>query len=587
MNFKYKTIFSDSTPWGLLVSVARIVCVAAMAYYTGKAVVSGVRTLGAIIYSLFPVITFGGILLLLETSKRNLSYLFSLPTLSDIKASKKYVPLLVSMGIVSVLFVLYSGISSAIDMIMVLMVLIMAIISSILMVCGRGTDALCVFILAWPMMIFERSQGRCFYNWNKQFEKLAGHWTSYIEMDFCVCLLILALFIRVLLIRQRLVPATWSPGIWLLASAGLLSTAFTPIWRISVIEYIILILMPVLFFMLCVNVIRSRNDLKKLSLAIGVSIGILTYAWLYYALYRTPQDVSTLIELASLRGAGGRTLGRYLRYEYFPPLVLPSVLAMAFTAESRFIKGVWLGTSLLMIGASLYTFGRMGCIALVPCLLPWFWHLRGGRWLGLSLLAGLSVAAVIIPEPVSTFFFRFKPLLSWYTFQQMTWHYRIWKGAWHMFMDHPWTGVGVARFGEHAADYGLTFSYMKGAGISVSHVWIEAHSSFFQIISTMGILGLIAWSLLMWIPVRTLIRNKNELPLLPPHERPWGVAMQSYALVVILYLFMGSGLGHLGIETPRTLLFILWLAVLSNKESLLRDLPWSKDPVKYQPRLSE
>ena len=110
MNLKYKTKFFANTQRDLVFHVVRAVCVAAMAYFMGQAVASGVSTLGAIIYSLFPVFVFGGILLLLETQKGNFAYLFSLPALSDIKASKKYLSLFVIMLTVGLLLVFYAGI---------------------------------------------------------------------------------------------------------------------------------------------------------------------------------------------------------------------------------------------------------------------------------------------------------------------------------------------------------------------------------------------------------------------------------------------------------------------------------------------
>ena len=126
MNLGYKTVFSDRTRQGLLLSVTRVVCVIAMAYFMGQAIVTGVRTLGAIIYSLFPVVALGGILLLLETQKENLSLLFSPPALSDIKASKKYLPLFIFFLIGAVILVLYSRINFAVDLAVVLLIIIAA-----------------------------------------------------------------------------------------------------------------------------------------------------------------------------------------------------------------------------------------------------------------------------------------------------------------------------------------------------------------------------------------------------------------------------------------------------------------------------
>ena len=71
MNLKFKTKFSDNTPRDLLFPATRLVCLVGMAFFMGQAIVSGVHTLGTIIYNLFPVFAFGGIFLLIETQKDN------------------------------------------------------------------------------------------------------------------------------------------------------------------------------------------------------------------------------------------------------------------------------------------------------------------------------------------------------------------------------------------------------------------------------------------------------------------------------------------------------------------------------------
>ncbi|MGR3173292.1 MAG: O-antigen ligase family protein [Candidatus Scalindua sp.] len=590
MNLKYKTIFSNSTLRGLLLSVGRVVCIVGMAYYMGQAIASGVNTLGAIIYSLFPVLAFGGILLLLEIQKGSFASLFSLPALSDIKVSIKYLPFFIVILIGGVLLVFYSGIRSPVDLVMILLVIMSAGLAVHLMLKGRGVEAICVFILAWPIIIFEQG-GRIFFYWNKGFAEIIEYWPSFIVIDVYICLLISAWFIKGLLNRQHLVAATWSPGIYLYTVAGALSVVFSSNVNLSITSYITIILMPVLFFVICVNEVRSLNDFKKLSLALGVSMGLITLVWLYYALYRNPQEASTIAEFASLRGGGGKALGspyegrNGIYYEYLCPLVLPSVLALSFTSLSKFIKRIWLCTALLMIGTSIFTFGRVGWVALLICLLPWFWHLRRGRWLFISLFSSIVFASFVIPEYFFSFFHRFKTILDWEIFQT-TARYTIWKGAWQMFLDNPWAGIGMGMFREVGADYDLSYSYAvwrTGYRVIVSGYWPEAHSAFFQVIATMGIPGLIAWCFLLWIPVRSLIMNRNLLPSLSAYERPWAIAVQSYTIVIFAYIFVGGGLGHWGIETLRTLLFFLMLAVVSNRDIILKDLHLEKLQAKTHP----
>ena len=248
MNPKNKTISSGRSPRHLLFSVVRAVCIGGMSYYMGKAVLSGVHTIGAIIYRLFPVLTFSGVLLLLETQQRNFEHLFSLPSLSDIKVSIKYFPILFICVIGSVLFVLYSSIGSPVDMAMILLVFAAACVSVILMFKGRSVDALCVFILVWPFIIFENGNGRFFFYMTNHFNDILGIDTSDAAMLMYSSLLLTCWLLRFWMNRRQLVPEISSSGIWFFLVAGLFSTLASLQPISSLPQFIRAIFLPVLFF---------------------------------------------------------------------------------------------------------------------------------------------------------------------------------------------------------------------------------------------------------------------------------------------------------------------------------------------------
>jgi len=560
-------ISSRNPKRNLLLSVARVVCVVVAAYYTGKAVLSGASSLGALFHALLPVFITLGIFLIFHMQKGNLSSIFSLPTRSDIKNAKRYLPLIVVTIIAGIGLALNPGSASMIIMVITLVVFIMALISVILMARGSGADALCLFFLTCPLLLFLRSYKAIFYKWNSQFSELIGgtNWGSYIAINVYVCLLVLAWLFRLIMTSRRPVPATWSPGLMLFAVAGLLSLVVSPFFHQSLWKYIPIVLLPVLFFVLCVNAIRSWNDYKKVSAAVAISVGIMSFMFLYYAIYRSPEEATSIQEFAALRGGGGRAVFRYIFFQYFAPLSLPSILALTLTAKSRVKKRVWLGVAIVVIGTCVVTFGKAGWIGLTVCLFPWFWQTRRGRRAGLSLFLILVLSVFVLPDFVGAFFGRFSVLTSSESILSLP-RYTIWKGALNMFLDHPWAGVGVGVFDKFGHDYGLDFSaYTRVAGFRIKqwYVWMEAHSSFFQTIATMGLPGLAAIIFIWGIPLRSLRRTWNTLSQWPKDERPWAIALQSYALMIILYLFAGSGLGHYGIDNPRIPIFMLWLAVLS------------------------
>lgn len=585
MNSKYKTMFAHSTPQGLLRSVARVVCVVAMAYYMGKAITSGVNTLGAIIYSLFPVFAFGGTLLLLETQKGNFAFSFSLPSPLDVKAFKKALAAAV-IGLIAGVLLLHSGMNSPVDLIMILLVILSAALSVVLMLRGQAVQALCVFILAWPFIIFENGHGRFFFYLTNIFTEISTFDTPDIAMLTYICLLLACWLIGLAINPKRLAPASWSSGIWLFVVAGLLSTLLSPQPLSSLVQFINVILLPVLLFIFFSNEVRSWSDFRKLSLVLGFTMAIITFVWLYYALYASPDPSLAISEFASTRGGGGKILGsRYagyngIYYEYLSPLILPSVLALSVTANNLRAKTLWILTAILMLGATFLTFGRNGWIATLLCLQPWIWRYRRGRLLGVLSLACCFVLIYHFNEIFNELFSRFAVFLSWRNINELI-HFRIWKASVDMFLKHPWHGIGIGMFKEFTAGYNLFVWVEDESSRVIPLEVINAHAAFFQIISELGILGLIAWGAMLWIPLRNVFSRSKMNSLSSYRESPWSIALQSYSLVLTFFFFSGP-LSWLGVESPQIIIFFLWLAVVSNKDVFWKNFHMNKGLVKDQ-----
>jgi len=571
MNLKFK--LKD-----LLIPLVRLICLVGMAYYIAQAIISGVSTLGAIIYRLFPVFAFGGILLILEIQKGNFAFLFSQPTLSDIKYLKKYFPIFIIILGVGVLLVFFSAIYSLVDLVMILLIIIAGGVSLILMFKGRGVDALCIFILAWPFMIFERSFGNVVFQWSRALDNLdIGIFSEDIAFYSYFLMLICSWLIRVTLNKEKIKSESWATGLLLLLMAGLISTIFSSNPHESWPYLINYYFLPFLFFILCINEINSWNDFKKLSLTLAVMMGLVTLAWLYYSLYRSYEAVTSLRELEELRGGGGRILGsRYpgymgINYEYVAPMIIPIILALGYSTATTFKRNIWIGLAIIMIMTTFYTFGRNGYILLAICLLPWFLGSKRRHILFLLLIALLFTTYYFKEEIISSLLLRFSSFLSWQTLQNEV-RVKIWMGSIQMFMDHPWSGIGIRMFDNHAADYGLFFFLKDEFGMRHFMVWANPHSMLFQIVSELGLPGLMAWCAMLWVPVKRLKKIFISPPPWSPEEKPWITAMKSNTLVIILLFFLG-GFGNWGIEAIEICIFILLLAMIHIMDNLSPNKP--------------
>ena len=101
---------------------------------------------------------------------------------------------------------------------------------------------------------------------------------------------------------------------------------------------------------------------------------------------------------------------------------------------------------------------------------------------------------------------------SWSEMQAGDIRFRIYKSAIQMLLAHPWTGIGVGMFSQYSGDYGLFLLAKDAISGAVESINVsEAHGTFFQIISELGILGLISWGAMLWIPLRFIISKKGIL----------------------------------------------------------------------------
>jgi O-antigen ligase len=131
------------------------------------------------------------------------------------------------------------------------------------------------------------------------------------------------------------------------------------------------------------------------------------------------------------------------------------------------------------------------------------------------LLAGASVAlllALAFNQEILAYLTRGEPVGS---LQTLTGRTVIWQGAWQSFMQHPWTGNGFGIGGRY-----LFVSIFAGSGTD----WSMAHNGFLELLTGVGLLGLVPWSAAMlwtianayWFAVRRLLAGVSAVILMMP-----------------------------------------------------------------------
>jgi len=128
--------------------------------------------------------------------------------------------------------------------------------------------------------------------------------------------------------------------------------------------------------------------------------------------------------------------------------------------------------------------------------------------------------------------------------------------AMQIFLDHPLVGVGPDMVRYYTQDYS------RGIGFRVLTNNPQAHSLFPGVAAESGILGLICFLLILYIPLRDLARARNRWKVSHPD---WSYLATAFFQVLISYIVTGLFL-HLSYMRFFYLMIALAVVASSFKE---------------------
>ncbi len=212
------------------------------------------------------------------------------------------------------------------------------------------------------------------------------------------------------------------------------------------------------------------------------------------------QELFNIGPSSFVRGESLRVYGTFNQpnpYAGYINLSLTIALALAITSRKKETRWLAAGASALLALAEFFSQSRGGWLALLtaslfillvglPSLRPFWRVLIVGFW---ALVESILIG--IIPQHL------FNPLLNFIgvndisfthpTAQQYATAERLahWLAGIHMFLDHPWLGVGIGNYGDAYPHYTV--------GIFVIPLG-HAHNYFINVAAEMGLLGLMAYT---------------------------------------------------------------------------------------------
>lgn len=274
--------------------------------------------------------------------------------------------------------------------------------------------------------------------------------------------------------------------------AAMVASVPTSVWPSNSVTTIVDFLTTIIYYLLIINVVTTEKRLKGL-IWLFILAGGYNAISSAIAYFKGDLMVAQGIERAeSLTGADPNTLAVSL------------VLAIPFMAFALgWTKAKYLRLfSLLLAAASIFTVAitgsRSGVIGLLAVMF-FIWINSKNRLVTLMIiLVSISFGWMVLPAQYKE---RYSTITSGEVDASTQGRYDAWNAGMRMFWDRPFLGVGTGNF---SAAYG-SGNYSKQAH------WLKPHNMYVQIISELGIVGIVTFGGLIWFMIRQNFRLRKRM----------------------------------------------------------------------------
>lgn len=355
-------------------------------------------------------------------------------------------------------------------------------------------------------------------------------------LELMILLVFLAWLLKVIFDKSKsdshksLCKKIWFPWRWpilLFILVGVIAVIVSPdtrqalgLWRAYIVE-------PVLLFIVLVNTIKTKEQVRRIFLGAGISAVLVSVVtiWQYIGWIEIPGHYGLEIpkratSVFPFPTAVGKYIGPLLGL--FLGLVLvrnSKEESHALSKKDSFWKNIYLwGVILFSTIALVLSFSRGALIAIFITILFVSVFSKWKKWIWAGMVITLLIALAI---PVT----RNNITDVFNTSDTSTdVHIVMWKGAVRIIQDNPITGTGLASFPVVYDEYKEVShtEYFPNPDHFILSIWIE-----------MGIAGLIIFT---WIIVRYFKAGIRLLKM----NRKWSIALMAAMVTIIAHGFIDT-----------------------------------------------
>lgn len=496
-----------------------------MAYFSGKAIINNPgMSISGWLFTLAPIVGIGLTIAIIKMnaySGSNLSIFFSPFHLNIDKR------ILLSITVLAIIFGL-SIFFNPFDFMMPMFIGIIIFLFSwsvYMLVNNKSIDGIGLLLIALPFITYV--------------EDLLIRWETGFSFDWItIKIAIIVLFasiwvlINIFMHNRRTVQERFNNLILIFMITTLLSALFSTDVNYSLKRWLFEIIYPIVFYFIIINSVRGEIDIKRFMSYLITSVFLNLIIVLYYFAKYGRGDPTADKHLLQTHFADGVLVANTLI------LTIPIAIAFLVTTHRKSSRLLlYIMVALGIIGVIL-SFSRALQILMVIELLAFFLIKKIRKYI--MIFGAISVLIFSFNYgKFDPYLIKFKGLSSFDSIRhEGSLEKRLggWRAALAMFGDHPLTGVGIGRFNQEYANYGVVYfsewAYRQGY-LSGYVPMISAHNMYLNYLAETGIPGIF---LLMTIFSTIIVKGLSLI------KKADGNYVFKYALLVSIVIFLGNNI---------------------------------------------
>jgi O-antigen ligase len=192
------------------------------------------------------------------------------------------------------------------------------------------------------------------------------------------------------------------------------------------------------------------------------------------------------------------------------------------------LKLVFVAIAIAMVAATVMTFSRQAIFPLGVVLLAVLFKEARSKWVYAGVVVIAVVAMLLIPQ---YYWYRISTISQMFeeTTQDFSLRIRIkaLQAGWHLFLQHPFTGVGMSNFIVRSA--------------SELPVRMVAHNGYLEVLTGVGLFGFLAFLMMPAAALRGFVRAFRTRW---PEEHRWMNDLSYYFLLCLVAVLIGTFFQH-------------------------------------------